>query len=75
MIKVFIRNTHAYYLGGTMKTFIELHQNGRYNKIFAEKDTINSVSFTNDFLIHKQIERRNGFTYMRIKKRGLDALN
>ncbi len=58
-----------------MKTFIELHQNGRYNKIFVERDTINSVSLKNNFLVHKQIERRNGFTYMRIKKRGLEALN
>lgn len=56
-----------------METLIELNQKGHYNRIFIENDTINSVTLKNKFLVHKQIERRNGFTYMRIKKR--KALN
>ena len=58
-----------------MDTLFEMKQDGHYNKIFVKNDTINSVSLTKKFLIHKQIERRNGFTYMRIKKRGLQNLN
>lgn len=58
-----------------MDTLFEMKQNGHYNKIYVQNDTVNSVSLTKDSLIHKQIERRNGFTYMRIKKRGLEKLS
>jgi hypothetical protein len=63
------------YLGGTMETIIEMNKQGRYNKIYVERDTLNSISLKNNFLIHKQIERRNGFTYMRVKKRDLATLS
>lgn len=33
------------------------------------KRTINVVSADNDFFLHKQIERVNGKTFMRMKKR------
>ena len=58
-----------------METIFECHQKDYYNKIFVDRDIINSVVFRKNSIVHKQIERRNGYTYMRVKKRIINQLS
>jgi hypothetical protein len=54
-----------------METMLELHKNDIYNKIFVDRDIIHSVVKKDNYVLHKEIERRNGFIYMRMKKESI----
>lgn len=55
-----------------MKTLFEVQNMGSYNRVFVDNGTINYISLDKKSLVHKQIERKGGKTYMRMIKRGLN---
>lgn len=56
-----------------MEKLFEIYNKNSYNKIYSEGDAINMVTVKNNFVLHKQIEQKNGRIFMRMKKRDLMA--
>jgi hypothetical protein len=57
--------------GGNMEKIFEIYNKEAYNKIYSTENALNLVRVRNNFLVHSQIERKDGRLYMRAKKRDL----
>lgn len=44
-------------------------------QLFSDDDKTDYITIEGNIYTHKQIERRNGITFMRMKKRFLEPLN
>ncbi|MFP4117624.1 MAG: hypothetical protein ACLFTR_01745 [Candidatus Woesearchaeota archaeon] len=54
-----------------MEKLFEIYGDSSYNKVFSEDGSLNHVRINKNVVTHKQVERRSGKIYMRMKKRDL----
>ncbi len=54
-----------------MEKLFELYNKSSYNKVFSDDNSLNLVKINNNIVTHKQIEKRDGRIFMRMKKRDL----
>ncbi len=54
-----------------MEKLFEIYGDTSYNKVFSDETSLNHVRIDRNFVTHKQVERKSGKIYMRMKKRDL----
>ncbi len=54
-----------------MEKLFEIYGDSGYSKVFSDECSLNHIKVDKNIVTHKQVERRSGKIYMRMKKRDL----